>query len=92
MADAGSVRSDCRSDPGQIDASARDINRFVRKHILDDAFAPLKLRELETKTSLAPAYQIKAVMSGKRESRLLDHFELIAADPPLDVQDKKKGK
>jgi ATP-dependent Clp protease ATP-binding subunit ClpA len=72
---AGALRS-------QIDASARDINRFVRKYILDDAFALLKLKELEDKSPLAPAYQIKTVMTGRKENRILDHFELVPAEPP----------
>lgn len=72
---AGALRS-------QVDASARDINRFVRKYILDDAFAPLKLKELEDKTPLAPAYQIKTVLSGPRAHRVLDHFELVPTELP----------
>jgi ATP-dependent Clp protease ATP-binding subunit ClpA len=72
---AGVIRS-------QADPSARDINRFVRKYILDDAFAPLKLKEIEEKKPLAPAYEIQPKMTaGKKENQVLDHFELVEAEP-----------
>ncbi len=65
----------------QLEASARDINRFVRKYILDDAFSQLKLKELKENIPLAHAYQIKARMKGKGANQVLDKIELVPEEP-----------
>lgn len=71
----------------QIDASARDINRFVRKYILDEAFAPLKLKEIQDKTPLAKAYQITAKFRDTKNT-VLERFDLIATEPPESMATK----
>jgi ATP-dependent Clp protease ATP-binding subunit ClpA len=62
-------------------ASARDMNRLVRKFVLDDAFAPLKLKEIDG-ARLAPAYQIQVVTRGR--NRAFDRVDLVPASAPAE--------